>query len=170
MEDKIRNLDLITSKHKILSAHFANGANIETDIPIVTGKEKWQNPVSEDLLGHFIPLTERKAITTDVEFLKKRLNIPAFLAAGPRAKLRHDPNCVHAAIVVANGLVPGVHSLIHSIVKRHNSYNIGPRGKIFGVYNGLEGLCNIVNNVVELNPSITEEWLDKGGSMLGMGQ
>jgi 6-phosphofructokinase 1 len=127
-------------------------------------------------LGPFLPPTAHSVINTDVrlllDFQKKGLTIPAFLAAGPRSQLRHGPNQISAAIVVADGMVPGINSLINSIVERHSVYSnsSNEHGKIYGVRNGFEGLCNFWDNVVALDSNITWKWLDKGGSMLGVEQ
>jgi 6-phosphofructokinase 1 len=103
-------------------------------------------------------------------FRRKNLDIPSFLEAGPRARLRFDPHIVRAAIVTTGGLAPGLHCVIHSIVKRHcQTYRIGTaEGKIFGVHNSFEGLSNLADNLVELDTGTTEEWLDQGGAKLGV--
>jgi len=103
-------------------------------------------------------------------FQDKQLTVPSFLEAGPRSELRFDPHTVRAAVVTTGGLAPGLHCVIHSIVKRHcDAYSIGvARGRIFGVYNSFEGLSSLADNLVELNPKMTEEWLDQGGSNLGI--
>jgi 6-phosphofructokinase 1 len=103
------------------------------------------------------------------KFRGKKLTVPSFLEAGPRANLRFDPHTVRAAVVTTGGVAPGLHCVIHSIVKRHcDTYSIGKnRGRIFGVYNSFEGLCSLANNLEELSTARTEDWLDQGGSKLG---
>ena len=66
-------------------------------------------------------------------------------------------------------MAPGLHAVIHSIVKRHhNTYGIGQADAgVFGVYNSFKGLCNLADNLIVLNPALTEEWLDRGGSQIG---
>lgn len=171
MEDKIRKFDPITSVHKNLPAYFVDNANVDTDIPVVEHKQII-NILGENTLGPFCPPTARKAITTNIELLlsiqKKGRSIPAFLEAGPRAQLRYDPQSIRAAIVVSGGLVPGLHSLINSIVTRHYRYSSKGRRQIFGVYDGFKGLCDIADNIVALDPEITGELLHTGGSMLGV--
>ncbi|MCX6620781.1 MAG: 6-phosphofructokinase [Acidobacteria bacterium] len=102
-------------------------------------------------------------------FQSNGVPLPAFLEAGPRAELRHDFQKVRAAIVTTGGLAPGLHCVIHSIVKRHtHTYPIDrAAGRVFGVYNSFKGLCSIADNLVDLDSAKTEEWLDQGGSKLG---
>jgi 6-phosphofructokinase len=58
--------------------------------------------------------------------------------------------------------------VIHSIVKRHHhTYGIS-KGKVYGVYNSFKGMRDLEHNLVELDPQMTEEWLDQGGSKLGI--
>jgi 6-phosphofructokinase 1 len=113
----------------------------------------------------------RKAVIADMELLArfeaKQLGVPSFLEAGPRETLRFDPHGVRAAVVTTGGVAPGLHCVIHSIVKRHcDTYGIG-HGRMFGVYNSFQGLCAMADNLVELTPAVTEEWLDQGGCKLG---
>ena len=161
------------SEHKILLEHIADGTVFDTNIKIIGAKPITPNSVSEDILGFFRPPTARKAVSADMNLLsafqEKKLAIPSFLEAGPRADLRHDPRNVRVAIVTTGGLAPGLHSVIHSIVKRHcDTYSINNDGSVFGVYDSFWGLCHFADNREPLNPNITEEWLDEGGSRLGM--
>jgi len=134
---------------------------------------KLPNPASEDILGLFRPPTARKAVIADMELLRafreKGLDEPSFLEAGPRAVLCYNPHTARAAIVTTGGLAPRLHCVIHSIVKRHvHTYSMDrARGRILGVYNSFRGLCSLADNLVELHPTMTEEWLDQGGSKLG---
>jgi 6-phosphofructokinase 1 len=178
MGTKEKDSSLI-SEREILLERIKKGKELNTDIKIIEGTIP--NTVSEDILGSFCPSTARRAVSTDMDLLsafqEKKLEIPSFLEAGPRGKLRYDPQNVRVAIVTTGGLAPGLHSVIHSIVKRHcDTYSINKTNKInktggnvFGVYDSFWGLCHLTKkNLVALNPNITEEWLDDGGSRLGM--
>jgi 6-phosphofructokinase 1 len=41
-------------------------------------------------------------------------------------------------------------------------------GRVYGVYNSFRGLCQLPDNLTTLDPQKTEEWLDQGGSQLGI--
>jgi 6-phosphofructokinase 1 len=171
-QGRVVDIGRITSERLILARHAAEGREFDTSVPIID-RPLLQNPVSQDVLGVFRPPNARKTVIADVELLgtfqSKGLVLPSFLEAGPRESLRHDPHKIRAAIVTTGGLAPGLHCVIHSIVKRHtHTYPIDKvHGKVFGVYNSFKGLCQLANNHVELDPGKTEEWLDQGGSKLG---
>jgi len=167
-----RDIDVgrITSERAILQKCLDEGKNLETSIDEVKGRSYRKNEVRQAKLGVYRPPTARKAVIADMEligeFQKRRLKVPSFMEAGPRARLLFNPHGVRAAIVTTGGLAPGLNCVIHAIVKRHcNTY--GPCTGIFGVYNSFKGLCNLADNRVSLDPDTTEEWLDKGGSQLG---
>jgi 6-phosphofructokinase 1 len=167
------DLGRITRERLILQQHLDEGRDLETDVRIVERQTTYQNTVSENILGIFRPPTERKAVIADMKlihaFEEKKLKVPSFLEAGPRKILHHDPQKVRAAIVTTGGLAPGLNCVIHNIVKRHcKIYSIDKmRGKVFGVYDGFRGLCSLADNLIELDPNLTEGWLDQGGSKLG---
>ncbi len=170
-----RNIDLgrITSEQEILEDRLNEGIELQTDVKEVEYLPLLNNTGSQDILGLFRSQNSRKFVSADMgliaKFKAKGLKVPSFLEAGPRAMLRFDPTKVRAAIVTTGGLAPGLHHVIHSIVKRHcDTYSMSQHGNIFGVYNSFRGLCNLANNLVELNTKVTEEWLDQGGSKLGI--
>jgi 6-phosphofructokinase 1 len=174
-----RQFDLtrVTTERSILDHHFDEGNELQTKVKEVKGRDIFKQPYErQNELGLFRAPNARKAVIADVGFLEnwkqKELEVPSFLEAGPRRDLRFDPSGVrrgvHAAIVTAGGLAPGLHCVIHSIVKRHcHTYRIA-NGKIYGVYNSFKGLCNLEHNLIELDPEKTEEWLDQGGCKLGI--
>jgi len=172
MSGRVIDLERITSEQSILHDHLDKGINLETDVAEVS-RPILDNEVYEDEVGRFRCQNSRKAIIADIELLhafqQKSLNVPSFLEARPRAKLRFNPHTVHAAIVTTGGLAPGLHCVIHSIVKRHcHTYGIyQDSGRIYGVYNSFKGLCNLADNLVRLDSTMTENWLDQGGSKLG---
>jgi 6-phosphofructokinase 1 len=175
MEGRIKKINCITNERKILLNQIERGGTFETDVPLIIGAKVLPNAAGDDRLGSFRAPTARKSTCADGELLRafreRNVEVPAFLAAGPRAELRHNPQKIRAAIVTTGGLAPGMHSVIHSIVKRHcEIYSIDKtNGEIFGVYDSFKGLSNnLADNLVALEPSVTEEWLDHGGSMLGM--
>jgi len=162
----------MTSERFILKQHAREHRPFETDIDLVSRAEH-SNPVTEHVLGLYRDPAARKAVIADVELLrefeKAQIPFPSFMEAGPRAALRFNPQRVRAAIVTTGGLAPGLHVVIHSIVKRHiRTYSLDrAHGKVLGVYNSFRGLCNLAGNHVDLEPFKTEEWLDYGGSKLG---
>jgi 6-phosphofructokinase 1 len=170
-----RQFDLkrVTTERSILDRFLAEGKNLQTKVKEVKGRQVFHQPDErQNELGLFRSTESRKAVIADVKFLddwkQKGLEVPSFLEAGPRRDLSFDPNGVQAAIVTTGGLAPGLHCVIHSIVKRHRHTYGMAKGRIYGVYNSFKGLCDLKNSLVELNPRITEEWLDQGGSKLGI--
>ncbi len=179
MAGKIEDLHRIpdsgrtTSERRILKSYLDEGRELATGISLTEGRRDYTNQVSEGILGVFRSPGARTAVAADMALLdafqQKGLTVPSFLEAGPRAVLRHNPQKVRAAIVTTGGLAPGLHCVIHSIVKRHcNTYSIDKvNGKVLGVYDSFKGLCDLAHNHVALSPEITEKWLDRGGCELG---
>jgi 6-phosphofructokinase 1 len=171
-----REIDLrrITTERSILKESLEKGTKLETSVAEVQSSQCIKNRISEDRLGVYRSPQARKAVIADIETLSayqaKGLEVPSFLEAGPRAELRFDPHTVRAAVVTTGGLAPGLHCVLHSIVKRHcQTYRMDQAdGRIYGVYNGFKGLCSLANNLVQLETSMTEDWLDQGGSKLGI--
>lgn len=172
----------MTSERAILLSLLQEGKCLDTKIKILEAKKKFDNPIGENILGVYRPHESLRAVITDIELMEQFMNrevpndmdskgimkIPSFHEAGPRKKLYHNPQRVRAAIVTTGGIAPGLHCVIHSIVKRHfSNYEIGNHGKIFGVYDGFLGLRHLPDTFIELTPKDTEEWLDIGGSKLG---
>lgn len=161
----------LTTERRILQEYIEEEKNLMTHIPLIQGGEQYDNNAPKEEIGLFTPLSARRAVISDMElhkaFKEKGLDVPYFYKAGPRENLLFDPHNVRAAIVTTGGLAPGLHCVIHSIVKRHcNTY--GPNDRIFGVYNSFKGLCNLADNLVKLTPEDTRNWLDQGGSQLGI--
>ena len=169
---RVVDIARITSERAILMDHVNQGKEFNTSVQTLNQPAK-PHRISQSKLGVFRPPTARKAVIADMDLLnafqKKGLALPAFLEAGPRAELRHDFQKVRAAIVTTGGLAPGLHCVIHSIVKRHtHTYPVDRAfGRVFGVYNSFKGLCSLADNHVDLDSDKTEEWLDQGGSKLG---
>lgn len=172
MPSRVVDLGRITSERRILLKHVRENREFDTSLPTV-GKPVHRNLVSEDILGLFRPTTASKAVIADMElvqgFQDANLRFPSFLEAGPRAQLQHDPQRVRAAIVTTGGLAPGLHCVIHSIVKRHiHTYSLDrAHGKVLGVYDSFKGLCRLADFHRDLDTDTTEDWLDHGGSKLG---
>jgi len=172
MPHRVVDIGRITSERAILQDCIKRHVELETSVAQVRGHNTIPNPISEKIIGLYRPPDARKAVIADMDlmdaFRKGNLRLPSFLEAGPRKELYFDPGTIHAAIVTTGGLAPGLHAVIHSIVKRHhNTYGLRANARIFGVYNSFKGLCDLANNSIELKPALTEEWLDQGGSQLG---
>jgi 6-phosphofructokinase 1 len=172
MAERIVNFAGMTSERVILRECVSSVQELNTRVSVVD-KPVLANPVGQEILGLFRDPEARKAVIADMgllsSFRDSGLSIPSFLEAGPRAKLRHDPRRIRAAIVTTGGLAPGLHDVIHSIVKRHvHTYSLNQdSGHVLGIYNGFKGLCHLADYHVALTPKITEEWLGHGGSKLG---
>jgi 6-phosphofructokinase 1 len=172
---RIPNMVNLASERMILLDHVDKGRNFQTEVTEVQERSTLlQSTDMQHKLGLFRKRDSRKAVIADMELLAKfrdkKLTVPSFLEAGPRAELRFDPHNVRAGVVTTGGLAPGLHCVIHSIVKRHcDTYSIGSaQGRIFGVYNSFEGMSRLADNLVKLTPAMTEDWLDHGGSKLGI--
>lgn len=170
MPERIVDVGRMTSERRILR-DFLEGEREELDTSIQeVDRPTYGNRVSQDVLGLFRPPSARKAVIADMDMLgdfnDKGLPVPSFMEAGPRELLRFDRDH-RAAIVTTGGLAPGLHCVIHSIVKRHCDIYGCPF--IHGVYNSFRGLCQLANNLTTepLTPKQTEEWIDQGGSQLG---
>ena len=162
----------MTSERRILRECLRTSCRLDTTVKEIQDRPIYENSVrnGEDTLGLFRLPSARKAVIADMDMLdafqENDLEIPSFMEAGPRATLRFKPDD-RAAIVTTGGLAPGLHCVIHSIVKRH--CDIYGHNQIFGVYNSFKGLCNLANNLTpqSLTSKVTEDWLDQGGSQLG---
>jgi 6-phosphofructokinase 1 len=174
MLGRLIDLGRITSERLILKSLIEERANLDTQVSMAAGELQHDNPAGEEILGLFRPPDAQKAVIADMALLEafknNGLEIPSFLEAGPRRRLLHDPQRVRAAIVTTGGLAPGLHCVIHSIVRRHcDIYGLRREpGEIFGVYDSFRGLCSLADNLVTLSTEMTEEWLDSGGSRLGI--
>ncbi len=86
--------------------------------------------------------------------------------SGPRETIYFNPHHVHAAIVTAGGLCPGLNDVIRSLV-RNLWYVYGVR-RITGIQYGFKGFLPEYNfPVVELDPDIVDDIHKIGGTMLG---
>jgi 6-phosphofructokinase 1 len=137
------------------------------------GENRFPNPCGEQIVGDYVAFDTRRYVTIDPDittgFGHADLPVPTFPLAGPRKTLFHNPHKVTAAIVTTGGLAPGLNNVVHSIVKRHHeNYDLSRQGKVLGIEDSFKGLCDLYNYQQELEPSTTESWLEKGGSMLGM--
>lgn len=172
MSERVENLGRSTSERQILQKHIREGRQLDTEVSLVTRPER-ETPVSEAVVGLFRDPKSREVLVADVKTLQeceeKGMPLPSFLEAGPRAKLRHDPHNVRAAVVTTGGLAPGLNSVIHSIVVRHSLiYQLNQaKGRVLGVYDSFRGLCDLADNCVVLDPAETEKWLSEGGCKLG---
>ncbi len=158
----------MTEDIKCEKDYLERSENLDTDVSMIEGREEVKNKLGEELLGRFCDPGTRMALTADLAqiraFEETGQGIPSFLEAGPRKLLRYSPEKTSVAIVTTGGLCPGLHRVIHSIVTRHYLYGTG---SVYGVYDSFKGLVNLEDNLIELDPIITDEWADRGGSRLG---
>lgn len=86
--------------------------------------------------------------------------------AGPRASLFFEPEQVHAAVLTAGGLCPGLNDVVRGIVMTL-WYRYGVR-KVTGLRYGYRGLYAIEETPpVELFPEVVRDIHRHGGTMLG---
>lgn len=161
----------LTTERKILLSCLERGCELRTavrdlNLPLEA------HGISQNVLGPFSSSNARKSAVIDTElitqFKDRNLQLPDFFTAGPRPMIRSDYKKLRAAIATTGGLAPGLHCVIHSIVKRHtHAYPMNEKGKVFGVYNSFEGLCSFAKNHKALDYDETKKWLEQGGSKLG---
>jgi 6-phosphofructokinase 1 len=91
---------------------------------------------------------------------------PGFEAAGPRARIFHDPAWTRAAIVTCGGLCPGLNNVIKALVTTlYSGYGVD---NVFGVRYGYRGLNPAYGlEPLHLDPDLVDEIHEKGGSILG---
>jgi 6-phosphofructokinase 1 len=173
----------VSREHMTSSERDILHAYIEQDREIPTGIRQLlpaihANPATVDDIGRFRPLDRRVSLTVDMDSLGRLIEagraIPGFLEAGPREMLafsERNSSGIKAAVVTTGGLAPGLNSVIHSIVERHNKapyHNLlGPRGGVWGVFESFKGLAGETLNGRKLDPAETEQWQLKGGCELG---
>jgi 6-phosphofructokinase 1 len=96
----------------------------------------------------------------------KDVTPPSLEAAGPREKTYFKPDAVHAAILTAGGLCPGLNDVIRGIVlELYYHYEVKD---ILGIRYGYRGLTEkSPDPPVSLSPSLVEYIHREGGSVLG---
>lgn len=124
------------------------------------------NPCSEEEIGSYRGWEKRKCLTADMEVIEAYHEVlqktpPSFREAGPRKYLHFNPKTTKVAIVTAGGVAPGLNTVIHSIVCRHEFYGTAD---IRGFCDGFRGFLE--RNWVPLNSKVTRPWIHKGGTGL----
>lgn len=119
---------------------------------------------------HFVSDFDRVMLDTSfgeiAACLEEGLPIPAFEAAGPRAKLRFQPGHVTAGIVTCGGLCPGINDVIRAITFSL-WFNYGVRN-ILGFRYGYEGLVTSSGHEpMRLDPEMVDDINQHGGTILG---
>ena len=149
------------------------GSSLPTEVGSL-GPATIKNPQPPAVVGAYRPLTSRRAVLADIDFimsfLKKGKPVPSFLEAGPREFLYYDPATVRAAIITSGGVAPGLNRVVHAIVQRHcTTYGLDSSkgGSIVGICDGTAGLNMTPFDQLELTPGITSQHLSDGGSFLG---
>jgi 6-phosphofructokinase 1 len=91
---------------------------------------------------------------------------PAFEFAGPREKIYFDPSKLRCGIVTCGGLCPGLNDIIRSVVlELYFGYGVK---QIFGFRYGLQGFIpKYGHEIMELDPEVVVDILERGGSILG---
>jgi 6-phosphofructokinase 1 len=164
----------ITSERVQLWKCLEKGECLSTYVSTI-GDSTIANPRLPEEVGKYRSPYDEKLVTADFDLLqeyeKRGMEVPRFREAGPRELLYHSPESVKAAIVTTGGLAPGLNCVVHSIVDRHwNTYRVSPPsgGDILGVFESFLGACNLDHYMKSISPANTENWLDKGGSILGV--
>lgn len=165
--DKVR---LLPTEKTILRDKLDRSEQLNVDVKRFK-PAKFKNPVPQQQIGRYRPLDSRMCVTAEMGLIKQYLDRnqepPGFLEAGPRKKLYFDSKKVKIGIVTPGGIAPGLNTVIHSIVNMHWEI-YGIRKKACGFLGGFRGLAE--ERIVRLDPTITREWIHKGGTGIGAGR
>ncbi len=160
---------LFLAEELVLKERLGNSKGF-TDEPHRIGSAEIENPMPESTVGSY---TQGKRIcaTADVDIIESYhavgRKLPSFPAAGPRELLFFDPANVTVGIVTAGGIAPGLNTVIHSIVNMHSTI-YGMREKAVGFLGGFRGIAE--RRTMNLEPSQTMEWIQKGGTGIYTGR
>jgi len=147
--------------------------SIEIKIPLI-GEAKIPSPYQkrkkEKGQKFFVSDNDRIIIDLNpdelVQQVKAKQEIPSYELAGPRENIFFDPSKLRCALVTCGGLYPGLNDIIRSIVlELYHGYGVH---NICGIRYGLQGfIADHGHDIVDLNPGIVGNILDRGGSILG---
>ena len=134
------------------------------------GEPTIDSPLLGDGKSRFVEEGEQVAFFANTRNLdtlvQKGWKMPAFVNAGPRRRIFHDPHWSRAAIVTCGGLCPGLNDVIKALVNTLY-YNYGV-DNIFGIRYGFRGMVpGYKLEPVILNPDVVDTIHEKGGSVLG---
>jgi 6-phosphofructokinase 1 len=102
----------------------------------------------------------------DLEPFLADATLPAFEAAGPRARLFFEPDKLTCGIVTCGGLCPGLNDVIRSVVLTlHHGYGVR---RILGFRYGYAGLAAArTADPLLLDPPLVSNVHERGGTLLG---
>lgn len=124
---------------------------------------------SDDCIANYVTDDQRVVYQVDVDAAsggQSLLSAGLFEKAGPRQRIFFEPAKVHAAILTAGGLCPGLNDVIRSIVMTL-WYRYGVR-QITGLRYGYRGLYDSDDNLrVKLEPDTVRDIHRTGGTVLG---
>ena len=148
--------------------------NIDLDVlptlnfePTYLGEPTLDSPLRD---ANFVEDTERISCCADdsinQSFLQHGMRVPAFVAAGPRKRIFHDPAWTRVGIVTCGGLCPGLNDVIKGLV--NTLWHIYGVDNIFGIQYGYKGLIPSYSlNPIVLNPDVVDSIHSSGGTILG---
>lgn len=138
------------------------------------GDCQFESPIAlstrnDDSIANYVTDNQRVIYQVDVDIEdceRTRLSAGLFEKAGPRQRIFFDPAGVHAAILTAGGLCPGLNDVIRSIVMTL-WYRYGVR-QITGLRFGYRGLYDSDDSLrLSLDPAAVRDIHRTGGTMLG---
>ena len=125
--------------------------------------------INDDWIANYVTDDERVVYRIDVDAKAGQMALEQaglFEKAGPRERIFFDPARVHAAVLTAGGLCPGLNDVIRSIVMTL-WHRYGVR-QIDGVRFGYRGLYNNDESLrFPLNPETVRDIHRTGGTILG---
>ncbi len=132
-------------------------------------------PPALEYIKRFCSSKNRRYLIADAEILQlfhnEGLEPPSFLEAGSYRELAFEPEQVRVGIVASGGVAPGLNTVVHNIVSRHEGY-VTPDSRvkptILGVRGGFKGLHE--GKYKELTSKDTADWVHLGGCELGVGR
>lgn len=122
----------------------------------------------DDFQANYVLDTQKIVYDVEVEQESSGLAVERFgllEKAGPRESIYFDPTTVHAAVLTAGGLCPGLNDVVRSVVMTL-WYRYGVR-RISGLRYGYRGLLTDVNDSIPLTPDVVRDVHRRGGTILG---
>lgn len=138
------------------------------------GEPRYRSPLLlstslDDFQANYVLDTQKVAYSVEVD--ESVLGSPVerlglMEKAGPREHIFFDPTSVHAAVLTAGGLCPGLNDVIRSVVMTL-WYRYGVR-RISGLRYGYRGLYSAAaEDTIPLSPDVVRDVHRRGGTLLG---
>ena len=111
-------------------------------------------------------ISEDNIIIADIVRKPKHSSVTrAYVRAGPRRRLYHDPQVTTAAVVTCGGLCPGLNNILRELTRTLIvQYGVT---RVLGVADGFNGFNEARHPVLPLNLDTVSTIHNQGGTLLG---